>query len=62
MSNRNAAFAFNGVAGSLLQAGGAAVAANNPTYSDAIGKVIDATVSHLNETGEMPTTPAEPTP
>jgi hypothetical protein len=42
------------VAGALLSVGGAAVAANNPTYSDAIGQVIDFTVQSLNASGQMP--------
>jgi hypothetical protein len=49
------------VATSLVQAGGAAVAANNPTYADAVSKIIDVTVSQLNASGEMPTAP-EPQP
>jgi hypothetical protein len=48
------------VAGSILQAGGAAVGANNPYYADAISKVIDATVSTLNSTGQMPEVVPQP--
>lgn len=47
-----------GVVGSLLAAGGASVAANNPAYSDAIGQIIDGTVATLNQSGGMPETPA----
>jgi len=44
-----------GVATSLITAGGAAAATNNPAYADAISQVVDATVETLNGSGQMPT-------
>jgi hypothetical protein len=52
--------ALKELAGTALQVGAAAVAANNPIYADAISKAIDVTVTTLNATGQMPTpTPAQ---
>lgn len=44
-----------GMASSILAGAGAAAAANNPAYKDAIGGVVDATVASLNASGQMPT-------
>jgi hypothetical protein len=51
--------AVSEIVGTILQAGGAAVGANNPHYADAISHVIDATVSTLNATGTMPAVPVD---
>ena len=52
--------AVTGVVTSIAVAGGSAVAAKNPQYADVIGQVIDATVAHFNQSGEMPTPIAQP--
>lgn len=50
------------LAGSFLEAGGAAVAANNPIYADTVSQVIEYSVSALKGSGLMPATGSIPLP